>query len=64
MGNNPFKGLLHEQSSTTGKSKCSDGTAPCLKGTPDVKIDCKTVTIVFINTAAKQGKRPLATYSP
>lgn len=40
------------------------GTAPCFKGTPDVKIHCKTVTILFINTAAKQGKRPLATYSP
>lgn len=52
------------QSSTTGKSKCSDGTAPCLKGTPDVKINWETVTRVFINTAAKQGKSPLATYSP
>lgn len=45
-----------------GKVQC--GTAPCLKGMPDVKMDCKTVTILFINTAAQQGKRPLATYSP
>lgn len=42
----------------------SDGTTLCLKGTPDVKIYCKTVMIVFLNPTAKQGKITLATYSP